>query len=308
MLPRLIGENIEYLFVPEPQLGRVRADPGQIEQVVLNLAVNARDAMPDGGKILVKTINVEMDEAGARHHAPMTAGSYVLLSVSDTGHGMDEKTKAHIFEPFFTTKETGKGTGLGLATVYGVVKQSGGFIWVESAPGQGATFEIYLPVAKEALSEPEKASSVPTRAAGKETILVVEDETGVRELACEFLKASGYAVLEAGDGVEALQLVAEYKGQIHLVLTDVVMPRMSGRELENRMKHARPGVKVLLMSGYSEHFQAPERNSEGESEILQKPFSMSSLAARIREVLSGATVAQQGNARDVAGTHQREST
>jgi signal transduction histidine kinase/ActR/RegA family two-component response regulator len=296
MLPRLIGENIEYLFVPGLELGCVKADPGQIEQVILNLAVNARDAMPDGGKILVKTQNVEMDEMAARLHAPMTPGSYVMLSVSDTGIGMDEKTKAHIFEPFFTTKEAGKGTGLGLATVYGVVKQSGGFIWVESERDKGATFEIYLPIATEKISDPEKDSLKSTREGGKETILVVEDEAGVRELACEFLKSSGYSVLDACDGIEALEMVTQYKGVIHLVLTDVVMPRMSGRDLAKRMKQLRPETKTLLMSGYSDHYQVQQKDSKADSVILQKPFSLDSLVGKVREVLSGNTVARHSNA------------
>lgn len=308
MLPRLIGENIEYLFVPGPQLGRVKADPGQIEQVILNLAVNARDAMPDGGKILVKTQNVDMNETEARQHAPMTAGSYVMLSMSDTGHGIDEKTKAHIFEPFFTTKEAGKGTGLGLATVYGVVKQSGGFIWVESDPGKGANFEIYLPTANENLSEPEKESLKSARAAAKETILVVEDEPGVRELACEFLKVSGYSVLEARDGAEALELVREYKGVIHLVLTDVVMPRVSGRELARKVKEIKPGSKVLLMSGYSEHMQAQGRGFAGDEEILQKPFSLNSLTEKIREVLEGTTVADRSPVRDGISSRDKQAS
>ena len=308
MLPRLIGENIEYLFVPGPQLGRVKADPGQIEQVILNLAVNARDAMPDGGKILVKTQNVDMNETEARQHAPMTAGSYVMLSMSDTGHGIDEKTKVHIFEPFFTTKEAGKGTGLGLATVYGVVKQSGGFIWVESDPGKGANFEIYLPTANENLSEPEKESLKSARAAAKETILVVEDEPGVRELACEFLKVSGYSVLEARDGAEALELVREYKGVIHLVLTDVVMPRVSGRELARKVKEIKPGSKVLLMSGYSEHMQAQGRGFAGDEEILQKPFSLNSLTEKIREVLEGTTVADRSPVRDGISSRDKQAS
>jgi signal transduction histidine kinase len=287
MLPRLIGENIEYSFLPGPDLGHVKADPGQIEQVILNLTVNARDAMPDGGKIVVRTQNAVFDEAGARHYPPMKPGEYVLLSMSDTGHGMDEKTRAHIFEPFFTTKEVGKGTGLGLATVYGVVKQSEGFIWVESAPGDGTTFEIYLPKVTEKTTESEKETSPSGLAVGKETVLIVEDEAGVRELACEFLKASGYVVLEAKDGIDALETVQKHKGEIHLVLSDIIMPRMSGRELAKRMRTERPGAKMLLMSGYSDHFQLNEKGTGQEPEILQKPFSLNSLVEKIRDVLAG---------------------
>ncbi len=285
MLPRLIGEHIEYVFVPEPRLARVKADPGQIEQVIMNLAVNARDAMPDGGRLLVQTRNIELDEGEARKRPPMSAGAYVLLSVSDTGRGMDDATKAHIFEPFFTTKAVGKGTGLGLATVYGIVKQSGGFIWVDSSPGRGATFEIYLPQVSEKMTETEqdtKSSAIPR---GTETILVAEDEAGVRELACEFLRASGYSVLEARDGAEALEVARRYTGPIHLILSDIVMPRMGGAELAARAVVIQPGAKVVLMSGYSEHSHSGQE-TDG-FPVLQKPFSLNSLVGKVREVLTG---------------------
>ena len=283
MLPRLIGEHIEFSFVPAPQLSMVTADPGQIEQVILNLVVNARDAMPEGGTISVRTSNATLDEAQASQRSPMTPGEYVLFSVTDTGHGMDEKTKALIFEPFFTTKEVGKGTGLGLATVYGVVKQSGGFIWVESSPGKGTTFEIYLPKAqgKASASEVEKKpSSLPK---GSETILVVEDESGVRELACEFLKVSGYSVLEAKDGLEALEVVSRHQGRVDLVLSDIVMPRMGGPELVNRLKALHPETRFILMSGYAEYAVADPRQTSHQPPILQKPFSVGSLVEKIRE-------------------------
>jgi signal transduction histidine kinase/CheY-like chemotaxis protein len=296
MLPRLIGEDIEYVFLPEPKLALVKADPGQIEQVIMNLAVNARDAMAGGGKLTVRTLNVVVDEAEAHKRPPMSPGPYVLLAVTDTGHGMDNKTKARIFEPFFTTKEVGKGTGLGLATVYGVVKQSGGFIWVESTPGEGATFEVYLPQALEAIAEVEaeaKPSAIPR---GSETILVVEDEAGVRELACQFLKVSGYSVLEAEDGVEALEIAARYAGKIHLMLSDMVMPRMSGGELMERLVAVRPDVKVLLMSGYSEYSSGHPGQGIPQALILQKPFSLPSLVEKVREVLAGNLV-EQGNAK-----------
>jgi two-component system cell cycle sensor histidine kinase/response regulator CckA len=292
MLPRLIGEDIEYVFQPEPKLALVKADPGQVEQVIMNLAVNARDAMAGGGKLTVRTLNAVVDEAQARKRPPMSPGPYVLLAVTDTGHGMDNKTKARIFEPFFTTKEVGKGTGLGLATVYGVVKQSGGFIWVESTPGEGATFEIYLPQALGAVAEVEaevKPSAIPR---GSETILVVEDEAGVRELACQFLKVSGYSVLEAADGVEALEIAARYAGKIHVMLSDMVMPRMSGGELMERLIAVRPDVKVLLMSGYSEYSSGHPGQGTPQALVLQKPFSLPSLVEKVREVLAGNPVEQ----------------
>jgi len=286
MLPRLIGENIEYVFHPEPQLARVKADPGQVEQVVMNLAVNARDAMPGGGKLSVQIRIVDLDEAEAGKRPPMSPGHYVLLSVTDTGIGMDEKTKAHIFEPFFTTKEVGKGTGLGLATVYGVVKQSGGFIWVESAPGRGTTFEIYLPNVSEAVAEKERDGASAPLPRGSETVLVVEDEEGVRELAAEFLRRNGYSVLEARDGIEALEISSRFTGTIHVILTDIVMPRMSGTELLKKMKTTRPSAKAILMSGYSEQFKTQKNSSADPFSVLQKPFSMNSLVEAVRVVLA----------------------
>jgi signal transduction histidine kinase/ActR/RegA family two-component response regulator len=292
MLPRLIGEHIEYVFQPASKLAAVKADPGQIEQVILNLVVNSRDAMPNGGKITARTLNVEIDEFGAANRPPMSPGHYVLLSVSDTGYGMDDKTKTHIFEPFFTTKEVGKGTGLGLATVYGIVKQSGGFIWVESAVGKGTTFEIYLPQVLEKITQSEgdgKPSAIPR---GSETILVVEDESGVRELTCEFLKVSGYSVLQAKDGLEALEVAAQHPSKIHLMLTDVVMPRMSGSDLAERLKSARPDTKILFMSGYSEYAGGGVSSSSPKGPILQKPFSISSLVEKVREALA-AKVSEQ---------------
>jgi signal transduction histidine kinase/ActR/RegA family two-component response regulator len=296
MLPRLIGEHIEFSFHPDPKLASVKADPGQIEQVILNLVVNSRDAMPNGGKIIVRSSNIEMDGEEAAKRSPMLAGQYVLLSVADTGQGMDEKTKTHIFEPFFTTKEVGRGTGLGLATVYGVVKQSGGFIWVESAVGQGTTFEIYLPKVPDKVRPSEgeaKPSAVPR---GSETILVVEDESGVRELTREFLKVSGYSVLEAKDGVEALEVVSQHAEKIHLVLTDVVMPKMSGTELAERLKTACPRAKILFMSGYSEYGSDGAAALGPQIPILQKPFSISSLVGKIREVLAEKPVEQASEA------------
>ena len=288
MLPRLIGEHIEHVFVPEPKLKLVTADPGQIEQVLMNLAVNARDAMPGGGTLTVRTANVEMTQVNSARHGSMLPGTYVLLSVNDTGIGMDEKTKTHIFEPFFTTKEVGKGTGLGLATVYGIVKQSGGFIWVESALGKGTTFEIYLPLAYGPASKGEAEAKRAALRRGSETVLVVEDEAGVRELAGEFLKAHGYTVLEAKDGIDALEIAARHEGTIHVLLTDMIMPRMSGPELVKRLKAIRPDMKAAYMTGYAEYATSgSETPSKQQESILQKPFSSASLADMIRAVLAG---------------------
>jgi signal transduction histidine kinase len=285
MLPRLIGEHIEYSFLPDPHLAPVKADPGQIEQVILNLAVNARDAMPGGGSLVVRTQNVEVDEAGAAKRPPMVPGAYVMLSVKDTGHGMDDATKVHIFEPFFTTKETGKGTGLGLATVYGVVKQSGGFIWLISSPGNGSTFEIYLPRAAGMVAKTETEKRPSAAPQGIETILVVEDEAAVRELACQFLRVKGYTILEAQDGREALGIAGEYTGTIHLVLTDMVMPKMNGPEMAARLKAIRPETRIAFMSGYSEFSRGDLGQGFPNAPVLQKPFSPVSLVEIVREAL-----------------------
>lgn len=286
MLPRLIGEHIEYAFSPEPGLAAVKADPGQIEQVLMNLAVNARDAMPNGGKLVVRTETISMSETEAAKRPPMSAGRYVRLCVRDTGHGMDEKTKAHIFEPFFTTKDVGKGTGLGLATVYGVVKQSGGFIWVESAPGQGATFEIYLPLASGPVMHLDADVKPSIAANGHETVLIVEDEPDVRELACRFLRVKGYGVLEAKDGAEAIELAAAHKGPIHAVVTDMVMPRIGGVELIRALRAARPDIVVIFMTGYSEYLKGDLCDVFPGSLILQKPFSPASLVGIVREAFA----------------------
>ena len=299
MLPRLVGEHIEYVFQPAADLAMVKADPGQIEQVILNLVVNARDAMPGGGTLTVRTQNVAMTDVEARKRPPMPPGRYVLLSVSDTGHGMSAEIKSHIFEPFFTTKETGKGTGLGLATVYGVVKQSGGYIWVESAPGKGATFEIYLPQAAETAADKEAESKPAPLPRGTETVLVVEDETGVRELACEFLKLSGYSVLEAGNGVEALVVAKRHTGPIHVVVTDMIMPRMGGAELVDKLKTVRPTAKIVFISGYSEYGAANPSASNSQSVMIQKPFTQGSLVAAVREALDGRS-SPNGNPRGTA--------
>lgn len=292
MIPRLIGEHIEFVFLPDPKLASVKADPGQIEQVILNLAVNARDAMPNGGNLTVATSNISMDEGEAARRPPMTPGQYVLLSVKDTGHGMDQATITHIFEPFFTTKEVGKGTGLGLATVYGVVKQSGGFIWVISSPGKGSTFEIYLPQASGPVSKPDletKPSAIPR---GSETILVAEDEAGVRELACQFLRVKGYTVLEAKDGHEALEIAARHSGTIHLLLSDMVMPKMNGGALAGKLRAIRPNIRVAFMSGYSEFSRGEMANEFPHAPVLQKPFSPATLVGIVREALLQSTTDQ----------------
>ena len=285
MLRTAVGESIELNILPGQDLGRVKVDPTQIEQVVLNLAVNARDAMLQGGCLTLETTNVDLDEAYARHHMPAEPGPCVMLSVSDTGHGIDAETCAHIFEPFFTTKEQGKGTGLGLATVYGIVKQSGGCIWVYSEPGQGTIFKIYLPrvfevVETEAVQEAEE---VPVQAT--ETVLVVEDAESVRELAREFLEQRGYRVLEAQDAAEALRVAEAEPGPIHAVLTDMIMPGMNGRELAERLQQARPGLKVLFMSGYSERGASAQGLLQPGAVYLEKPFSGDALGRRLRQVL-----------------------
>jgi two-component system, cell cycle sensor histidine kinase and response regulator CckA len=249
MLRRLIGEDIALVTALDPALGHVKADLGQIEQIVMNLAANARDAMSKGGRLILETANAELDVAYARHHVDVRPGPHVMLAVSDTGIGMTPETQAQIFEPFFTTKGPGAGTGLGLATVYGIVKQSGGHIWVYSEPGRGTTFKIYLPRVQEAVDPSAARPGLPESARGYETILLVEDELAVRELARDVLRAHGYTVLAAQNGREALRISERHSGPIHLLLTDVVMPEMSGQELANRLAALRPTIPVVYMSG-----------------------------------------------------------
>jgi signal transduction histidine kinase/DNA-binding NarL/FixJ family response regulator len=287
MLTRMIGEDIDLVMVPAGGLGPVRADAGQIEQVIMNLAVNARDAMPSGGKLTIETSNVTLDDDHARLHPPLTAGNYVMLAISDTGAGMDFETQSRIFEPFFTTKGT-KGTGLGLSTVYGIVKQSGGYIWVYSEPGKGTTFKIYLPRVAEAIQNPVQASVLPESfagAPGTETILLVEDEANLRYLARQFLEKQGYRVLDAADGALAMQIALAHEGTIHLLLTDVIMPGMNGRELAQRVLQLRPSVKVLYMSGYTENVIGQNGTLDAGVRLLQKPFTLRDLKAKVREVL-----------------------
>ena len=285
MLRRVIGEDIELVTILADDLGRTKTDPGQIEQVIMNLAVNARDAMPSGGKLIIETANVELDEAYARSHLGVIPGHYVVLSVSDTGCGMSPEVKEHIFEPFFTTKEKGKGTGLGLSMVYGIVKQSGGNILVYSEPGQGTTVKIYFPRLEEetdALFRRDSAISIPQ---GSETVLVVEDEPSVRSLATHILRHQGYRVLEATNGEEALRVAQERLEEIHLLLTDVVMPRMGGKEVADRLKTLRPSVKVLFISGFPDEAIARHGVLTPGIAFLQKPFSPAALAQKVREVL-----------------------
>jgi len=282
MLRRLIGEEIELVVAPGPELGHVRADPSQIEQVILNLAVNARDAMPNGGRLRLETANVKLDEAFVRHHPGSRPGAYVQLAVTDTGVGMDAEIRSHLFEPFFTTKGLGKGTGLGLATVYGIVKQSGGYIAVQSQPGRGSTFTVYLPRSEAPLEAPPAWTTAP--AGGAETVLLVEDEASVRDLVCEMLVATGYTVLGARHGGEALVVADQHAGPIHLLLSDIVMPHMGGRELARRLRRARPTLKVLYMSGYLGDATPPEGLEQG-MQLLAKPFTAEALARKLREVL-----------------------
>ena len=285
MLRRLLSEEIQLVVLTQPGLGRVKADLGQIQQIIMNLAINARDAMPQGGKLTIATANVDLDEDCIRGHAGMPAGPYVMLAVSDNGTGMDAETRARIFEPFFTTKEPGKGTGLGLSTVHGVVKQSGGFIVVDSELGKGATFKIYLPREGKKASKLMGLAEEKLSLKGTETVLVVEDEPSIRTLAARILREQGYTVLEASNGAEALRMDQEFAGEIHLVLTDVVMPEMSGKALSSQIEAARPGIKVLYVSGYTSDVIVHHGVLGSDVSFLQKPFTEDALARKVREVL-----------------------
>jgi two-component system cell cycle sensor histidine kinase/response regulator CckA len=304
MLPRLLGEDIAVSLTLETALDSVKADPSQIEQVIMNLAVNARDAMPSGGKLKIRTANVEMDLAYTRSHPGSRLGNYVLLAVTDTGIGMDPGTLTHIFEPFFTTKDVGKGTGLGLATVYGIVKQSNGYIWVDSAPGRGTSFEIYLPrhlgpPATEGL-KPEGAESLR----GSENILLAEDAQPLRKLAQTFLEAAGFRVWSAGSGEEALEVAARFGVNFDLLLTDVVMPGMNGRALAEQLLPRQPGMRVLYMSGYTDSFIAGHGVLEPGTYLVHKPFTEEELIRKVREVLDyrKKTVPAIGDVAELAGT------
>jgi signal transduction histidine kinase/ActR/RegA family two-component response regulator len=293
LLRRLIGEDIEVLTVPGRELGAVKADPGQIEQVLMNLALNSRDAMPNGGKLTLETENTELDESYAREHEPLQPGRYVMLAVSDTGTGMSPETQAHIFEPFFTTKEVGKGTGLGLSMVYGIVKQSGGYIWVYSEPNRGTTFKIYLPRVDqlaEAVGVVEKRRPGVQR--GTETILLVEDDAQLRALTSSVLAHCGYKVLSAAGTEEGLALCRANHRDIHLLVTDVIMPGMNGRQLAEQVKQISPRTRVLYVSGYTSNAIVHYGVLDPGLSFLPKPFSLSALIAKVREVLDSPNASQ----------------
>ncbi len=286
MLTRMIGEDIDLVMIPGTDLGAVKADPGQIEQVIMNLAVNARDAMPGGGNLTIETANVTLDEEYARFHGPVRPGEYVMLAISDTGSGMDAETQSHIFEPFFTTKGL-KGTGLGLSTVYGIIKQSEGYIWPYSEAGKGTSFKIYLPrvTATGEVISVQPPELIASHEVAHETILLVEDEESLRQMARVYLEKQGYLVLEAADGTAAVQVSSSYPGIIHLLLTDVIMPGINGREVAQRVAAQRPDTKILYMSGYTENAIGHNGMLEEGIVLLQKPFTLPTLKAKVREML-----------------------
>lgn len=287
MLRRLIGEDVELKIAAAPALGRVKADRGQIEQVIMNLAVNARDAMPLGGKLTIETSSAELGAADVLRHRYVIPGHYVMLQVSDTGIGMDAEVQSHIFEPFFTTKELGKGTGLGLATVYGIVKQSGGYVWLESEPGKGTKFKIYLPRTEGVETQIGPRETPVNVVQGSRTILVVEDEASLRKLTCNTLAKIGHRILEAEDAAKAMQAARNFDGAIDLLLTDIVMPGMSGDELAAKLSAVRPEMRVLYMSGYTDGAIATHGILESGIVILRKPFTRAELTRNVEEMLAG---------------------
>ncbi len=285
MINRIIGEDIELVTILNSKLGAIKADPGQIEQVIMNLVVNARDAMPQGGKLIIETRNEDVENTSAKGFRDADSGEYIMLAISDTGIGMDEKVKSRIFEPFYTTKEIGKGTGLGLATVYGIVKQSGGYIYVYSQVGRGSAFKIYLPAISELPERMDEADANDSNLNGYETVLVVEDEIEVRKIVCQTLQSYGYAVLEANDGLEALQICGNPDNSIHLIISDIVMPKMSGQQLIGRLKSKFPEIKSLFMSGYTDGAMIHQGLLGANTHFLQKPFTPRILVKKVREVL-----------------------
>jgi two-component system cell cycle sensor histidine kinase/response regulator CckA len=293
MLQRLIGEDIDLRLELRAETGRVNADAGQLEQVLMNLAVNARDAMPSGGTLTIETANVDLDEGYAGRHIAVKPGPYVLLAVSDTGSGMDEATKQRLFEPFFTTKPPGKGTGLGLSTVFGIVKQSGGSLEVYSEPGRGSSVKIYFPRIDQPISV-EDAGRKRQLMRGTETILLVEDDEMVRNLVHETLEREGYKVIGAADPLEAQRIAEAHRGKIQLLITDVVMPRLSGKELAKALVGRRPDMKVLYMSGYTDSAIVNSGILQKEVAFLQKPFTPSALAAKVRDVLENGRIRHAG--------------
>jgi two-component system cell cycle sensor histidine kinase/response regulator CckA len=290
LLARLIGEHIDLTFSPGVDLKHVQAEPGQIEQVLMNLAINAKDAMPEGGRLTISTRNVGREDASQPEFPAVEAREYVSLVVHDTGHGMSAETQARIYEPFFTTKNVGEGTGLGLFTVYGIVKQSKGHIFAESQPGRGTTFKVYLPCAARAGGEPETAA-LPRAPGGAETILLAEDEESIRELAYTFLVGLGYRVLLATDGIDAIQIAQAHKDGIDLLLTDAAMPKLGGNQLAQDLRKTFPGLKVIIMSGYAGDSTVCKGSGDSNTIFLQKPFSsLQYLAQKIRDVLDTAAI------------------
>jgi two-component system cell cycle sensor histidine kinase/response regulator CckA len=289
----LIGEDIQLNLVSNSGLGLVEADPGQLTQVIMNLVINARDAMPQGGNLTIETSNVYLDKEFTKKHVPSRVGSYVLLSVTDTGEGMNVETREHIFEPFYTTKELGKGTGLGLATVYGIIKQSGGYIWVYSEVGKGTTFKIYLPRVNAETEIIAEVSAPEKIDRGSETVLLVEDEEMVRHMSRQMLETCGYTVIEAGNGIEALSRCESLDQKVDLLMTDVVMPTMGGRELAERITQYYPDIRVLFTSGYTDDAIIRQGMLTEEMNFIQKPFTYEMLAKKVRNSLDAPEVSPE---------------